>query len=86
MVVEVLSPDDEAYDKFAHFAEFGVAEVMVVDPDGRSVRLFRRRKAELAPSPQGEGPRDRLDPFTETPFSELLGLEVAGLSARLDWI
>jgi Uma2 family endonuclease len=40
LVIEVLSPGDETYDKLPFYAAFGVKEVLVVDPDSRAVELF----------------------------------------------
>jgi hypothetical protein len=41
LVVEIVSPGDETFDKLPHYAECGVEEVLVVDPGARSVRVFR---------------------------------------------
>jgi Uma2 family endonuclease len=41
LVVEIVSPGDESLEKLAHYAQAGVQEVLVVDPDARSVRVFR---------------------------------------------
>jgi hypothetical protein len=40
LVVEVVSPGDESRQKFGHYAEHGVGEVLIVDPDSRTVELF----------------------------------------------
>lgn len=40
VVVEVVSPDDETYAKFPFYAAHGVEEVIVADPQQRSVRCF----------------------------------------------
>ncbi len=46
VVVEILSPDDETYDKFPFYAAHGVDEVLVVDADEHRVRLFRTSTAK----------------------------------------
>lgn len=40
VVVEVLSPDDETYDKLPFYADHGVDEVLVVDSAERRVRVL----------------------------------------------
>src|SRR5262245_6036361 len=40
MVVEVVSPDDESWLKFDHYAAHAVDEVLVADPKDRSLHLF----------------------------------------------
>lgn len=39
-VVEILSPDDETFEKFDFYARHGVVEVIVVDPDAREVQCY----------------------------------------------
>ena len=41
VVLEVLSPDDATFEKFAHYAAHGVAEVLVADPASRTVRVWQ---------------------------------------------
>jgi Uma2 family endonuclease len=41
LVVEIVSPDDESFEKLPHYAECGVDEVVIVDPLARTVRIFR---------------------------------------------
>jgi Uma2 family endonuclease len=41
LVVEIVSPDDESFEKLPHYAECGVDEVVMVDPLERTVRIFR---------------------------------------------
>lgn len=71
IVVEVVSPNDESYDKFDHYAEFGVDEVIIVDPMKRTVELFAR--------PDGEAS------FAAVDRSELLGISAAEIAHALDW-
>ncbi len=40
MVVEVVSPDDESWLKFDHYAAHGVDEVLIADPHERTLDLF----------------------------------------------
>jgi Uma2 family endonuclease len=40
MVVEVVSPDDESWLKFDHYAARGVDEVLIADPRDRTLHLF----------------------------------------------
>ena len=40
LVVEILSPNDETYQKLDWYAGVGVGEVLVVDPETRRVELF----------------------------------------------
>jgi hypothetical protein len=40
VVVEIVSPDDETYDKLPFYAAHGVNEVLVSDPDERSLRIM----------------------------------------------
>ncbi len=41
LVIEIVSPGDETFDKLPHYEEFGVEEVIVVDPESRSVQIYR---------------------------------------------
>lgn len=40
LVLEVLSPDDETFTKFDFYAAHSVDELMVADPDARTVRCW----------------------------------------------
>ncbi len=40
MVVEVVSPGDESWLKFDHYAAHGVDEVLIADPRDRALHLF----------------------------------------------
>jgi Uma2 family endonuclease len=53
MVVEVVSPDDESWLKFDHYAAHGVDEVLIADPRERALYLFvliegRYERAEIS--------------------------------------
>lgn len=43
LVAEILSPDDETYEKFGFYAAHGIEEVVVVDPARREVQVWARR-------------------------------------------
>lgn len=47
LIVELLSPGDETYDKLDWYAAAGVDEVLVVDPDTRTPELFVRRGGRM---------------------------------------
>ena len=69
MAIEVVSPGDESWLKFDHYAEHGVDEVLIADPRGRTLDLF-----VLADG--GYERRDR---------SDVLDVAVAELHAAIDW-
>ena len=69
IVVEVLAPDDETWEKFDFYARRAVEEVCVADPLSRQVRWF-----VLAG-----------DAYEETGASPLLGVTTAELAAGIDW-
>lgn len=43
LVVEILSPGDETYDKLAWYARLGVGEILILDPDTAAAELFAGR-------------------------------------------
>ncbi|HYY09361.1 MAG TPA: Uma2 family endonuclease [Kineosporiaceae bacterium] len=45
LVGEILSKDDQTYEKFGHYERHEVQEVVVVDPVGRRVEVWRRAAA-----------------------------------------
>ncbi len=49
MVVEILSPNDETYQKLDWYASVGVGEVLVIEPDTRTVELFANRDGRMEP-------------------------------------
>ena len=69
MVVEILSPDDETYEKLPFYATHGVEEVLVLHPEERRAHFFLLG---------GDG-------YQEAPASNLLGLTARGLEAAIDW-
>jgi Uma2 family endonuclease len=69
MVVEVVSPDDESWLKFDHYAAHGVDEVLIADPRERTLHLFVL----------GDGR------YESAHCSALLDVELADLHAAIDW-
>ena len=69
IVVEVVSPDDETYQKFEFYFAHGVEELVVADPDSRTVRWWRRGDASFEP----------------VDVSPLLGVDVAEVASLIDW-
>ena len=70
IVVEVRSPDDESWEKLPFYAAHRVEEVVIVDPQDRSVAWF----AALA---GGE--------FQPAAHSTVLDVDVADIVAAIDW-
>jgi hypothetical protein len=68
-VIEVLSPDDETFQKFGFYAAHGVDELWVVDPLERTVRMWALREGAY----EGAG------------ASGLLGMTAAEVVAGVDW-
>ena len=69
MVIEVVSPDDETYQKFDFYFDHGVEELVVADPAAGTLRWWRRG----------------LRAFETVDSSPLLGLAVTEVAARIDW-
>jgi Uma2 family endonuclease len=69
VVVEIVSPDDETFEKFAFFAAHGVTELLVADPAARSVRCWHLHDGV----------------YTEATGSELLGVAADELTGSLSW-
>lgn len=69
VVVEVVSPDDETYDKLDFYARHGVEELLIADPQLRRVRCWRLTAGA----------------YTEVARSQLLGVDVDELTRRIDW-
>ncbi len=69
VVVEVVSPDDETYEKFGFYAAHGVDELVIVEPQVRRVRLWQLRTGR----------------YEESSSSALLRLTAEELTAELDW-
>jgi hypothetical protein len=69
VVVEILSPDDETYEKFPFYAAHAVDEVLVIDPEARRVRIFALGAGD----------------YGETDSSALLGVDAGALTAAIRW-
>jgi Uma2 family endonuclease len=79
VVIEILSPDDETYEKLPFYEALGVLEVIIIEPRTRSVELHVLRGGKLpimAPDPSG------------ALRSEVLGVSlrtVEGPRLRIEW-
>lgn len=69
LVVEIVSPGDETWDKLPFYAAHHVDEVLIVDPQERSISWLALQKG-------GYGPVER---------SGLLKLGVSDPQERIDW-
>ena len=69
LVVEVVSPDDETYEKFGFYATHGVDEILVANPADRSVRCHRRTGGA----------------YQETAASSLLGVTMDRIVSGIAW-
>jgi Uma2 family endonuclease len=69
VVIEVVSPDDETWEKLDFYAQHGVDEIGVADPLEAVLRWFRLAEEQ----------------YEETDASGLLGITVADLSAQIEW-
>lgn len=49
LVIEVVSPHDESYEKFSFYAAHEIDEVLIIDPRQRSVRWFARAGGDYEP-------------------------------------
>jgi Uma2 family endonuclease len=49
LVIEVLSPNDETYEKIPFYSEVGVREMLIFDPDTRDAHLLVRGRGGLKP-------------------------------------
>lgn len=70
LVVEIVSPGDETWEKLAFYADHGVDELLIVDPQERRVHW-------LALQPERE--------YRPVERSALIALGPAELAERIDW-
>jgi Uma2 family endonuclease len=79
LVVEILSPGDETYEKLPFYVEVGVRQILVVNPDTRAIELFvpeDGKAKKVIPTADGSLVLAALD-VTLTP--------VAGPKLRMTW-
>ncbi|MGH9126285.1 MAG: Uma2 family endonuclease [Acidimicrobiales bacterium] len=69
IVVEIVSPDDETWEKFDFYAAHQVEEICTAQPTEARLRWFRRDGSAYAESDQ----------------SHLLGVSVADLASGISW-
>ena len=69
LVVEIVSPEDETWQKLPFYAAHGVEEVLIVDPRERSVHWLALAGGE----------------YREAQRSSLIELGPDELAARIDW-
>jgi Uma2 family endonuclease len=55
LVIEVLSPNDESYDKLPFYARVGVLEVWIADPKTKTVEVFESRAGLPVKVPSSAG-------------------------------
>jgi Uma2 family endonuclease len=55
VVVEVVSPDDETYDKFGFYAAHTVDELILADPETRTVTCWAREERAYREAPESTG-------------------------------
>lgn len=70
VVLEVLSPGDKTFEKFDFYARHGVHEILVADPDARTVRCWL-----VLPGAN----------LTQAPASTVLGISMDELTAAIRW-
>lgn len=71
IVVEILSPGDETFEKFDFYARHDVEEIIVVDPEGRTVDIWLAEEV--------------VHRFGQAPASRLLQVTAAEMAAAIDW-
>jgi Uma2 family endonuclease len=71
VVVEILSPGDHTWDKLGFYAAHGVDEVLVADPDARTIRFWVRQASGLG--------------YDEVGASALLRVTAPDLTAQITW-
>ncbi len=69
LIVEIVSPGDESWDKLSFYARQNVDEVLIVDPRGRSVSWLALVEGNYVPLER----------------SRLIEFDAAGLALRIDW-
>ncbi len=70
IVVEILSPEDEAWQKLPFYAEHGVDELLFIDPDERSVKWLALQNGA----------------YRAAERSALIDLAAAKLAQQIEWL
>ena len=70
LVIEIVSPDDESWQKLPFYAAHNVDELVIVDPQDHSVRWLALDQGEYHDLAERSG---------------LIDLDAAQLAARIDW-
>lgn len=70
LVIEIVSPDDQSWQKLPFYAEHEVDEVLIVDPTERTVSWLALRQGEYRPVQR----------------SGLIDLGPAGLAEQIEWL
>jgi Uma2 family endonuclease len=69
IVVEILSPEDETWEKLPFYAEHGVGELLIIDPVNHSVKWLALQAGQYRAVDQ----------------SALIELSASELARRIDW-
>ncbi|MEE8599444.1 Uma2 family endonuclease [Euzebya tangerina] len=69
IVVEIVSPGDESWEKLEFYAAHGVQEMLIVDPRTKGIQWLHRSG----------------DTMTAVGGSQLLAIDGAGLAQQLEW-
>ena len=69
IVIEIVSPGDESWEKLPYYARQSVDEIVIVDPGAHAVHWLALEDAA----------------YTSTERSGLIDLGAADLAARIDW-
>lgn len=69
VVIEVVSPHDETYEKFGFYADHDVDELIIADPATRTARCWRRDTGG----------------YTAAPASRLLAISADALTQLVTW-
>ena len=67
--MEVLSPDDETYDKLPHYLNCGVTEILVVHPTERCIKIYLNTRSA----------------WEESAASALFRISMKDLAAETTW-
>jgi hypothetical protein len=69
LVIEIVSPDDESWEKLPFYAAHGVGELLIIDPQQQTVSWLVLEAGE----------------YQHLKRSRLIELGAAGLAKRIDW-